>query len=203
MKNIYWELWVTFFIQDLSNPWKAISRHGNERDAEKTDGRTEGRTKLPSTFRDIYLYFHRSGFSVRPLGNAIPSRPRFSAQEVASVTRAERKTSAAVRGPVWIVKHVNYPGACLNEADVRRMSYDRYKGSDTSRQVQSHNAAPTNITALSSLLNRYFRLAVTAPWLLSSLPLCDGTQRAHKVDHKRTDDDSRRPRPHSFDDSGR
>lgn len=89
-------------------------------------------------------------------------------------SQAERKMSVAVRGPVRIVKHANYPGACLNEADVRRMSYDRHKGSDTSRQVPSHNAAPTNITALSSLLNRYFRLAVTAPWLLSSLPLCDG-----------------------------
>lgn len=83
---------------------------------------------------------------------------------------------AAVRGPVWTVKHANYPGACLNEADVRRMSYDRHKGSDTSRQVQSHNAAPTNITALSSLLNHYFRLAVTAPRLLSSLPLYDGAR---------------------------
>jgi len=96
-------------------------------------------------------------------------------------SQAKRKMSVAVRGPVRIVKHANYPGACLNEADVRRMSYDRHKGSDISRQVPSHNAAPTNITALSSLLNRYFRLAVTAPWLLSSLPLCDGTQRIRSI----------------------
>lgn len=46
-------------------------------------------------------------------------------------------------------------------ADVRRMSYDPHKGSDASRQISSHNAAPTDITALSSLLNRYFRLSMT------------------------------------------
>jgi len=180
-------------------------RHGKNgtKILEKTD-RTEGRTKLPFTFRFLYSsLFPPFRILIHPPRNTTPSRPRFSAQEVAVVSRAERKMSVAVRGPVWIVKHANYPGACLNEADVRRMSYDRHKGSDTSRQVQSHNAAPTNITALSSLLNRYFRLAVTAPWLLSSLPLCDGAQRTHKVDHKRTDNDSRRPRPHSLDDSGR
>lgn len=39
------------------------------------------------------------------------------------------------------------------------MSYDRIKVA-ASRQIPSHNAGPTNAPALSSLLNRYFRLPV-------------------------------------------
>lgn len=103
----------------------------------------------------------------------------------------EEMNGWTVRGLAWIVKHANYLGACLNGRTLDACRTIITKGSDTSRQVPSHNAVPTNITALSSPLNRYFRLAMTAPWLLSSLPFYDRTQRVYKVDLKRTDDLSR------------
>lgn len=141
---------------------------GNGRRAERLARKARN---CSSRSRSLSLCPLHCRFSYVLTGVAFPSRSL-----IVSLTRRVQRKRRDDRAPcrAWSRKDrkTRELSRCVPQwADVRRMSYDRHKGSDTSRQIPSHNAAPTNVTALSSLLNRYFRLAVTAPWLLSSLPL--------------------------------